>query len=304
MTECERLIENGTFSPEFLKEEIRYDFLVTAAVKKIWTIELDLLNQFDVVCRRHGLKYFLMTGSTIGAIRHNGIIPWDDDIDVGMLRIDYDRIMDFRDEFQYPYFLQSPGDDSGYFYGFSKLRNSNTSCIVKTFKHRKFNQGIGLDIFPLDNWKVDAVAEFSKVASLLKEQSTWMRIGNPDLSIIDKTRVEQYSGRDPYETLGEINELQTRWKDVDTGFVALVGFCAYGYKRSLFRTDCFSDTVTIPFETGCFPVMKGYDHYLKVVYGDYMQLPPINERKTWHPGIIFDADTPYLRFRNDINRAV
>ena len=77
----------------FFDEEIRCDFLVTKERKKIWAIGLDLLLEFDRVCKKYNLSYFLIHGSLLGAIRHNGFIPWDDDIDVAMLRSDYNNLM-------------------------------------------------------------------------------------------------------------------------------------------------------------------------------------------------------------------
>ena len=84
MTECERLKKQGKFPVDFFLEEIRDDFFVDENRKKIWAICLDMLMQLDNVCTKHNLRYFLSYGSLLGAIRHNGFIPWDDDLDVVM----------------------------------------------------------------------------------------------------------------------------------------------------------------------------------------------------------------------------
>ena len=112
MTECERLVAAGVFSPDFFREETRCDFLVTTERKKIWAVELDLLMQFDRVCRKHGLRYFMFVGSLLGAIRHRGFVPWDDDIDLVLPRDDYETMLKLGDEFPAPYFLQSPWTDN------------------------------------------------------------------------------------------------------------------------------------------------------------------------------------------------
>ena len=152
MTECERIIKEGILPDSFFEEETICDFLVTRERKKIWAISIDMLRVFDSVCRKHYLHYSLAFGSLLGAVRHNGFIPWDDDIDVVMPRGDYEKLKIFRSDFINPYFLQFPGDNFGYFVSFAKLRNSNTSSISFPFRYEDFNQGIFMDIFPMDNY--------------------------------------------------------------------------------------------------------------------------------------------------------
>ena len=89
----------------FLGEEVRCGYTVTKQMKEVWAIELDLLKQFDIICEKHGLHYCVAAGTLLGAIRHGGFIPWDDDIDVYMLRNDYNKLMMLANEFKSPYFL-------------------------------------------------------------------------------------------------------------------------------------------------------------------------------------------------------
>ncbi len=91
MTECERIIEQGILPKSFFEQEERCDFLVTEKRKKIWAVLLDLLIKFDFVCKKYSLTYFLADGTLLGAARHQGFIPWDDDIDVSMPREDYEK---------------------------------------------------------------------------------------------------------------------------------------------------------------------------------------------------------------------
>ena len=93
MTEIERILKKGVIKEDFLKEEIRNEFLVTTERKKIWVVLLDLMMVFDDVCKKHNLTYFLEAGSLLGAIRHKGFIPWDDDVDVLMPRKDYQKFL-------------------------------------------------------------------------------------------------------------------------------------------------------------------------------------------------------------------
>lgn len=300
MTECERLIANGTFTRDFFKPEVRCDFLVTEERKKIWAIELDLLLQFDCVCKKYGLRYFLLVGSILGAIRHKGVIPWDDDIDVGMLRSDYDKFLALAHEFSAPYFLQIPGKDDGYFYAFVKIRNSQTTGLSVNFRYQPFNHGICLDVFPLDEWAVPGgEATYKKINELCYSQSTYMRMSNPNLSEQDKVRVSKYSGRDPVSVNSEIDRLAHSYSNCGTGYLAQDTCGVYGFQRNTYPAEEFAADVLWDFEGFKFPIPVGYDSILRTLYGDYMQFPPVEQRGIWHDGTIMNPDVPYKRFLQD-----
>ncbi|MDR2410347.1 MAG: LicD family protein, partial [Bacteroidales bacterium] len=137
---------------EYLKEEVRDNYFVSSDMKKVWYIELDILKEFIKVCNKYNLRYFADGGTLLGAIRHKGFIPWDDDIDIAMLREDYDKLVKIGPkEFKHPYFFQTPYTDKYYYQGHAKIRNSNTTGISRHEFNKKFNRGIFIDIFPLDN---------------------------------------------------------------------------------------------------------------------------------------------------------
>ena len=93
MTECERIIKEGILPESFFNEEIICNFKVTKERKKLFAVLLGILLKIDYVCKKHGIKYFIYGGTLIGALRHGGFIPWDDDLDIAMLRDDYDKFM-------------------------------------------------------------------------------------------------------------------------------------------------------------------------------------------------------------------
>jgi len=135
----------------FLDEEVRCGYTVTHEMKKVWAVELDLLNEFMRVCDKYQLKWCAEAGTILGAIRHRGMIPWDDDIDVTMTSEDYEKLCRIApNEFRHPYFFQTEETDPGSIRGHAQLRNSETTGILKSEIERKlqFNQGIFLDIFP------------------------------------------------------------------------------------------------------------------------------------------------------------
>lgn len=292
-TECERIIRNGILPESFLQEEERDGFIVTTHRKKIWAIELDLLLQFDKVCREHHLKYWLFYGSLLGAVRHHGFIPWDDDMDVMMPREDYDVLVELSADFEDPYFLQTPDTDPGYYFSFAKLRNSRTTGISKMFAFEKWNQGICLDIFPNDICRIeDAPQVFNRIKYLNIENSTFMRMSNPYLDEDNKKRVAQYSGLDPMQSCKEIHQIAKQFKD-DTEEHCCCLVCTLSVlEKKIHLTSWYETLDYCDFEGFRFPIPHGYHEILSKQYGDYMKFPPV-EKRLGHWGALFDPDKPY-----------
>lgn len=301
MTECERIIKEGILPETFFKPETICDFYVDETRKKIWAIELDLLLQFDNICQKYGLKYFLIGGSLLGAIRHNGFIPWDDDIDVGMPRSDYDIFVSLCHEFKEPYFLQTPHTDPEYAYSYAKLRNSNTTYVSKMFMYQNFNHGIYLDIFPFEDWIDNGGGEerFNRIHQLSLENSTYMRLKNPHLDKANQERVQHWCGRNPIDVYDEIQRLASEYKGMSTEKVCKVVFTFF-YGQELYPREYFDEIVRVNFEGFNIPIPINYDKILTQFYGDYMSLPPAEKRDGGHGGAIFNADIPYKVFLDRI----
>ena len=137
----------------FLNEEVRCEYTVTSSIKAVWAVELDLYNELRRVCDKYNLMLLASGGTILGAARHSGFIPWDDDMDFTMSRKDYIKLCEVaKTEFQSPYFWQTEETDAKSCRGHGQLRNSNTTAILDKEKNIcKFNQGIFIDVFPLDN---------------------------------------------------------------------------------------------------------------------------------------------------------
>lgn len=301
MSEIDRIKNKGVLPDSFFEDEVRCDYLVESKKKRVWAVSIDLILKLDKVCKKHNLTYFLGYGTLLGAIRHNGFIPWDDDVDIFMLRDDYEKLMSLSHEFEYPYFLQTPyTDDGGYYFSFIKIRNSNTTSLSKNMQHRKYNQGIALDIFCVDNWvdNEESLKKYRRINELIINNSIYMKIGNP--AFADDPRVVNYNGADPLATYEEIQTLCRSYKDVDTKIVSAPSIQIYSYDKNIFLKEDFGGVVFRDFEGISLPCPVGFDRILKTLYKDYMNFPPLDKRGVWHSALI-DPDKPYTDFFNNID---
>ena len=159
------------FDDAFFEGEWRSDHFVTPTIKKVWAVEIDLLDQFIKFCEHYQITYYAAFGTILGAVRHRGFIPWDDDIDVVVPRKDYEKIEKYAPKyFKEPYFFQTERTDPGFSRYFARLRNSSTTAIAAgdMYSHLKTNQGIWIDIFPMDNIPDDSAERQRWIKSLNK----------------------------------------------------------------------------------------------------------------------------------------
>lgn len=299
MTECERIIEQGILPASFFEEELKCDFLVTKQRKKIWSIELDIYLKFAEVCKKHNLTFWGDGGTLLGAVRHNGFIPWDDDIDVIMPREDYNKLMVFGPiEFAEPYFLQNPHTDPNYAYSFAKLRNSNTTCIPRVFTKAGFNHGIHIDIFPLDeinlitfeNDKAMITEHIMKCSSFMKRNS---------VELLDQRQLDNYHKYwtdSPTKEYDEIQRIASNPEYRGSDFVANCTVTSLKSSAQIWRKSWFSKTIKHQFESIEIPMPYEIEARLRAQYGDYMQFPPLGQRGNWHADVIWDPDKSYKEY--------
>ncbi len=291
----------------FFKEEIRSGYLVTEKRKKVWAVELEILEQFDAVCRKYNLRYFADYGTLLGAVRHKGFIPWDDDIDVTMFRDDYEKLQQIaHKEFKPPLFFQN-GYSGTTICAFSKIRDSRTSAIEFPDADISFNQGIFIDIFPLDDAPDGSVEKF--YIKRMQEE-LWASVIAPQM-ILDYLD-HPYAGQKfvlETDTLKELMDVpyQQRYKE----FEAFNLSCFGQSDNVCFITDeiCdlhpsvkkawYNDIVYLPFETLLLPAPAEYHKILTTHYGNYHEFV---YNSSAHEGIIMEPDIPYAEYlRNKRN---
>ena len=155
-----------------LDEENRNDFLVTTKRKKIWNVQLKMVEKIQNICKEHGIRYFIIWGTLLGALRHGGFIPWDDDFDIGMLRPDYEKFCKIAEkEIMSPLFFQTALTDREFFMGYARVRDSRTTGLILENFSDHYNNGIYIDIYPFDvlpDSKVGEKIQFFAIEKLTK----------------------------------------------------------------------------------------------------------------------------------------
>lgn len=299
MNVIETALDKRIITESFLEDEVRCNYFISSKMKRIWAVELDLLYEFERVCDKLGLKYWATGGTLLGAIRHNGFIPWDDDIDVAMPRKDYNILMKLGpNEFKNPYFLQNPYTDPGYYVCFAKLRNSETTGANKYHLHKKFNQGLFIDIFPLDDCILEnREIDRRRAIPFMKECGSAMKSGSPYLSDEQKYDAKIHHSDNPLESYETVQRIMTNSKYSCSDYFWIAMFTGETEDQLTWKKTDFSTSLRHRFEDIEIPVPNGYDNVLKAEFNDYMIFPPVEERGgVCHSNFIFDSDKPYTEY--------
>lgn len=283
---------------DFFKEEERCDYLVSSKMKRIWAVELDMYLSFAEICEKYGLKYFVLGGTMLGAVRHNGFIPWDDDLDVGMLREDYEKFLRLATkEIKHPLFLQTPYNDPESFLSWAKIRNSTTTAVSRVTSHRRFNQGLFLDILPLDFCDPNtALDDTKRIYECAKRCGAYMRRGSRFLNERQLNDEVVYHTDNPLGEWEEIQKIASNPHYKGSDYVCIAVFTVDDLKKRIRPARCYRDVVRHKFESIEVNLPIGYDELLTVQYGDYMKFPPIEARGERHSDIVFDPDKPYTDY--------
>lgn len=229
---------------------------------------LELLLEFDRICRKHNINYWLSSGTLIGAMRHNGFIPWDDDVDVEMMRQDYLRLMEvLPKELPDTMALQDETTDPNYFYYYAKLRDRR-SYLEETNNYDRLLQerGIYIDIIPLEKQR--------RWIHILSEKTTghmykvWRTSTDDTKSMRQVRRIFCVNKKVVYPVLRSLCKL--------LGSKIITSGLGIPFHNPRHEEDIFP-LVTHDFEGHQLPVPHDYDHFLRGIYGDYMQLPDLDK---------------------------
>ena len=260
-------------------------YMTQEELHKLQEIEMELLQEVDRICRKYKIHYNMVGGTMLGAIRHGGYIPWDDDADLGFLRTEYEK---FRRICQTElntekYYFQEIRDTEGYRWGYAKLRKKNTKFVRLGQEFMPYEQGVFIDLFPLDNVPDNRLLRKVHFFScFLLRKFLWSEVGcrtEKNKMIRELYGIMHLVPRKVliswYELLIRMN---ARHK---TELVRILTFPTpkntYGFYRKWFLKQARYHFGNITL-TGA----KDYEGYLKHKFGDYMELPPESER-TVHP---------------------
>ncbi|MCI8554919.1 MAG: LicD family protein [Clostridiales bacterium] len=260
-------------------ETVRFD------LARLQEIEMDILREFDALCRRRGLRYFLLGGSALGAVRHGGMIPWDDDIDVGMPRPDYERFCrEAPGELPAPLFVQNWHSEPDCLHCFTKIRDGRSLFRESISAALPIHHGVFIDVFPLDgapasrgaarrtlqrmkllkftliHRKTDYFRQRSRAASLfLSAAGVWRRDART-YAAIDRLCTRQTCGEAPC-----IANWHGAWAE-----------------KEVVPREVFGEGKEWRFGPLSCPLPADADVYLTSLYGDYRRLPPPEKRVSHH----------------------
>lgn len=255
-----------------------------------------ILKEFDRVCRQLNIPYILFAGTMLGAVRHHGFIPWDDDVDVLMLREDYERFLREADTIldREKFYFQKEFSQHWPLF-FSKLRLNGTTCLEKYHpRDPQIHQGVYMDIFPCDNTLNSALGrKLQFVASKVVIAKALDARGYDTASLRKKLFIAlcRLLPMKPFLRLTKCGKNDSKFVHSFLGGASSYGKNVFPRRYLLQRTD-------VAFENGQYPISACYDEMLHMMYGEYMDVPPMEERVFKQHAILIDLEHSYERYQN------
>lgn len=255
-------------------------------------IQLNILKAIRSICDENGLRYYLAYGTLLGAIRHRGFIPWDDDIDIAMPRSDYNKFLEIAKSDVFD--LYSIETNKDYIYSFAKA--SDKSTIVKPDGIKcKAEVGVSVDIFPIDGAGQDMSEAVSKVNATavlfgLSIGATWKKY-IPGRTKSKKKNLMRFGcfvlGRfvNQRKVLEKFNRIVAQNSYEDAELVTV--YSSDVRVKEIMPKSVYGAPIKVPFEDDYFNAPADYDTYLTKVYGNYMQPPPVEQRIPLHTANVF-----------------
>lgn len=273
----------------------------------VQSAELGVLKEIIKVLDAHGLTYYAIGGTCIGAIRHKGFIPWDDDIDIGLPRKDYEL---FRTEYykELPSYLKKLDYDNAEHHKwlFFKIHDIRTTYVSDYAEGlTDIYTGAFVDIMPMDGLPDDELARSRHFKALKRINMKNEIIKGPYKKIDSLSRFAKEAARFAIKKARKHNYYAAMFRqtaekyDYASSKDVCYAFSVYAdcpMENITFPRECFDEVIKVPFEDIELNVPKGYDRYLRVYFGDYMELPPENQRNSGHEAIACDMKMPLAQY--------
>lgn len=270
-------------------------------LKQVQKVDLEAAEFFVSFCEKHDLLCYFCGGGCIGAVRHHGFIPWDDDLDFFLPREDYEKLKKvWKDTERYTlcYPTETYNDHCMYI----TLRDKHTTMIKPYQKDMDIVHGISVDIFPLDGYPDSRIKRGIQIfwglvfqlycAQMIPENHGKLieLFGKAGLKIIKDKNLR-------YRIWRYAEKQMSKNKISDCNSITEI--CAGpGYMKNRYPKECFETSIYLDFEDTKMPVPIGYDTYLRIAFGDYMKYPPKEKQIPSHDAVLIKADEPYLKYKN------
>lgn len=262
-------------------------------LRRMQLLQLDMIVELDRVCRMHNINYIISDGTLLGAVRHKGYIPWDDDADISMTREDYEKFKMVTSDLNPDIcFFQDHTTDREYRWGYGKLRRTGTTFIRAGQEHIKCKSGVFIDIFPLDDVPKSTFGQMLQdFECFCFRKITWSKVGMYQTKGLNKL-LFTFLSKIPIDWVyNKLSKYTQKSSNETDNYVRILMFPSYGklYKKSCldlrygFPKKWVLDRVEYEFEGHRFYGPKDYDGFLSLKYGDYMELPPENKRDPHAP---------------------
>jgi lipopolysaccharide cholinephosphotransferase len=275
-------------------------------LKKLHIKQVEILDYIVDICSKNNLSYFLAGGTLLGAVRHKGFIPWDDDLDITMPRKDYNIFMDIcTKESSSKFVLHCGKVDSKYFLEFSKVRNRYT-IFEQDFEqgyNYEFNKGVFVDIFPLDNAR-KAHSLLQDIQAVIVKSIRKIIESKNNFFFGKKILLKKITGKlfffvSTSTLLKFMERIMQLNKDESSEYFVALGSPYLLKKNETIEKKRYFPVKELEFEGKLYKVPNDYDYILKELYGDYMKLPPENERRIHNPVRIMLDEEEFLDNREN-----
>jgi len=283
----------------FLDEEIRCEYKVEEWRKKLWQIELNLFEVFDDICKKNNIDYFFIAGSALGVERHKGFIPWDDDIDIGMLRPDLDKFLSIAEKLlPANMFLSTGNNEEKRFDGLVRIRDNNSTGVIVDEVTKNCNKGVFIELYPFDRVPD---SRFLRKRQAFKSRFYYHALCSYCYEKkgfkekLFRAYVKFFSYKRVYK---KYIKNCIKYNNKNTKYVDTPALPMYQKGEiNLYFYEDVKETIYMPFEYLEARVPKGNDRCLRISFGDYMQLPPVEERGTHHNQYVFyDPYKPFSEY--------